>query len=76
MTISKSNLQTCLRLEDLDGYSGILGQKQTQREGLSCLGIFFSDLLPEIEDSEKEACFSKMHDGRKVRLSLSYFLLL
>lgn len=66
MTISKSNLQTCLQLEDPHGYSGILGQKQTQREVLFCLGICFSDLLPE-RDSEKEACFSKMHDGRKVR---------
>ena len=42
------------------------GQKQTQREVLFCLRIFFSDLLPE-RDSEKEACFGKVHDGRKVR---------
>ena len=64
MTISKSNLKTCLRI--LMATLVFWGQKQTQREVLFCLGIFFSDLLPE-RDSEKEACFSKMYDGRKVR---------
>ena len=58
MTISKSNLQTCLQLEDPHGYSGILGQKQTQREVLFCLGIFFSDLLPE-RDSENKLASAK-----------------